>query len=97
MKPVLTAYTISLAAPEVMAAKALAVPGYPLLKLKLGGDGDVERLKAVRAARPDARLIADANEGWRPEQALSLFAACAECGRRVGGTALSRRRGRNSR
>jgi L-alanine-DL-glutamate epimerase-like enolase superfamily enzyme len=80
IKPVLTAYTISLAAPEVMAAKALAVPGYPLLKLKLGGDGDVQRLEAVRAARPEARLVADANEGWRPEQAPSLFAACAECG-----------------
>ncbi|MEJ0043981.1 MAG: enolase C-terminal domain-like protein [Rhizomicrobium sp.] len=40
-------------------------PKFKLLKLKLGaGDGDIERLEAVRAARPDARLICDANEGW---------------------------------
>ena len=80
MKPVLTAYTLSLAAPEAMAAKARAVPAYPLLKLKLGGDGDAERLMAVRAARPDARLIADANEGWRPDSLADLLAVCAETG-----------------
>ena len=80
MRPVLTAYTLSLAAPEAMAAKARAVPGYPLLKLKLGGDGDAERLRAIRAARPDARVIADANEGWRAERLAELLAVCAETG-----------------
>ncbi len=80
MKPVLTAYTLSLAAPDTMAAKARAVPDYPLLKLKLGGDGDAERLRAIRAARPDARLIADANEGWRAESVAELLAVCAETG-----------------
>lgn len=80
MKPVLTAYTLSLAAPEAMAAKALAVSAYPLLKLKLGGDGDAERLRAIRAARPDARLIADANEGWRAASVAELLAICAETG-----------------
>ena len=80
MKPVLTAYTISLAAPEPMAAKALAVPDYPLLKLKLGGDGDAARLRAIRAVRPDARLIADANESWHAESVAELLAVCAETG-----------------
>lgn len=78
--PVLTAYTISLAAPDAMAAKALAAATYPLLKLKLGGEGDADRLRAIRAARPDARLIADANEGWRPEMAAALLDVCAETG-----------------
>ncbi len=36
----------------------------PLLKLELGGDGDVERVRAVRQAAPAARLIVDANESW---------------------------------
>ncbi|HZP20305.1 MAG TPA: N-acetyl-D-Glu racemase DgcA [Bauldia sp.] len=64
--PVLeTAYTISLAAPEAMAAAA-RLAGRPILKLKLGGDGDPERLAAVRAAAPAARLIVDANESWSP-------------------------------
>ena len=40
---------------------------HPLLKLKLGGDGDDERLAAVRAAVPQARLIVDANEAWQPQ------------------------------
>lgn len=80
MRPVLTAYTLSLAAPDAMAAKARSVPGYPLLKLKLGGEGDAERLRAISAARPDARLIADANEGWRAENLAELLAICAACG-----------------
>ncbi len=78
-QPVSTAYTISLGAPEEMAAKAAAC-GYPLLKLKLGGDGDEARLRAVRAAAPDARLIVDANEAWGTEQLLRLLNACAEAG-----------------
>ena len=48
----------------------------PLLKLKLGGEGDVERVAAVRAAAPDARLIVDANEAWTPEH-LARAPACA--------------------
>jgi L-alanine-DL-glutamate epimerase-like enolase superfamily enzyme len=80
MRPVLSAYTISLATPEEMAAKAAEVSDFPLLKLKLGGDdgADAERLRAVRAARPKARLIADANEAWRPEDIGALLAVCAE-------------------
>jgi L-alanine-DL-glutamate epimerase-like enolase superfamily enzyme len=63
-KPMLTAYTISLGDPGTMAAAAKEAAGRELLKLKLGGDGDVERVAAVRRAAPDARLIADANESW---------------------------------
>ncbi len=80
IKQVLTAFTISLALADEMAAKARAAKDFPLLKLKLGGEGDAGRLRAVRAARPDARLIADANEGWRPEMVVELLAACAENG-----------------
>ncbi len=63
-RPVLTALTIGLAEPGLMAERAAAAAGRELLKLKLGGEGDVDRVAAVRAAAPDARLIADANEGW---------------------------------
>jgi len=35
-----------------------------LLKIKLGGEGDLERLAAVRRGAPHSRLIVDANEGW---------------------------------
>lgn len=76
----LTAYTISLGTPDAMAAAARAVPHLPLLKLKLGGAGDAERLAAVRAARPDARLIADANEAWTPDMLPALIAAAHAAG-----------------
>jgi len=76
-QPVTTAYTISLDKPEAMAKAARGVK-YPLLKLKLGAQCDTERLKAVRAAVPNARLIVDANEGWREEDLVVNFAACAD-------------------
>jgi L-Ala-D/L-Glu epimerase len=75
-----TAFTISLASPEVMAAKAREASGYPLLKLKLGGDGDEARLVAVRDAVPHARLLADANEAWQPHEVESLLAVAAAVG-----------------
>jgi L-alanine-DL-glutamate epimerase-like enolase superfamily enzyme len=78
-RPLLTAYTISLDTPEAMAAKAAAAARtMPLLKLKLGGAGDAERLAQVRAACPGARLLADANEAWTPELLPSLMQAAAE-------------------
>jgi L-alanine-DL-glutamate epimerase-like enolase superfamily enzyme len=78
-QPVITAYTISLDTPAAMAEAAARAP-YPLLKLKLGADGDPARLAAVRAAAPKACLIADANEGWRPENLEKNLAACAAAG-----------------
>jgi len=80
LEPVHTAYTLSLDAPSAMAAAAKAVPHLTLLKLKLGGAGDPERLAAVRAARPDARLIADANEAWSPDMLAPFLAAAAAAG-----------------
>lgn len=51
-----------------------------VLKLKLAGDGDEARMRAVRTARPDAMLVADANESWRPERLAALLAVAAETG-----------------
>jgi L-alanine-DL-glutamate epimerase-like enolase superfamily enzyme len=53
----------------------------PILKVKLGSpDGDLERIRAVRAAAPDATIIADANEGWRGETLGPHLEACAREG-----------------
>jgi len=79
-RPCLTAYTISLGSPERMADAASAASARPLLKVKLGDAGDPERIAAVRQAAPDAELIVDANEGWRPENLSANFAACAAAG-----------------
>jgi L-alanine-DL-glutamate epimerase-like enolase superfamily enzyme len=75
-----TAFTISLDTPEAMAEAAARVAHLPLLKLKLGAPGDGARLAAVRAAAPRARLIVDANEGWRAADLPALFAAAAAAG-----------------
>jgi L-Ala-D/L-Glu epimerase / N-acetyl-D-glutamate racemase len=80
LRPVLSAFTLSLAAPEAMAEAARRARGYPLIKLKLGGDGDAERLGAVRRAVPNTRLIADANEAWQPHETESLLAEAAAAG-----------------
>ena len=81
LRPVTTAYTISLDTADAMAASAAAAARtMPLLKLKLGGAGDAARLRQVRAACPQARLIADANEAWTPELLPSLMAVAAETG-----------------
>ena len=81
-EPRITARTISLNTPEAMAREARACAGFPLLKLKLGGaaEDDMARLSAVRAARPDAELIVDANEGWRADDLPALLRACARAG-----------------
>jgi L-alanine-DL-glutamate epimerase-like enolase superfamily enzyme len=78
---VTTAYTISLDRAEAMATSAAAAARtMPLLKLKLAGAGDAARLRQVRAACPQARLIADANEAWTPELLPALMAIAAETG-----------------
>ncbi|MGQ7242675.1 N-acetyl-D-Glu racemase DgcA [Salinicola sp. V024] len=63
----ITAFTLSLDTPDVMREKARRHADRPLLKLKLGGEGDIERLEAVREGAPEARIIVDANEGWDRE------------------------------
>ncbi|MEQ1695504.1 MAG: N-acetyl-D-Glu racemase DgcA [Hyphomicrobiaceae bacterium] len=78
--PVVTAYTLSLDTAEAMASKARAAAHLPLLKLKLGGVGDDARLRAVRAARPDARIIADANEAWTDDLLAPLLQTALETG-----------------
>jgi L-alanine-DL-glutamate epimerase-like enolase superfamily enzyme len=79
-QPLTTAYTISLGTPEVMAAAAQAASGRKLLKIKLGGAGDPERIAAVRAAAPRSELIVDANEGWTAGNLAANLAACATAG-----------------
>ncbi|MCC6470446.1 MAG: dipeptide epimerase [Alphaproteobacteria bacterium] len=66
-KPVVTAYTLSLGEPEAMGRAAAENAERPLLKLKLGGAGDIARVEAVRRNAPRTRLIVDANEGWTPD------------------------------
>jgi L-Ala-D/L-Glu epimerase len=79
-RPCATAYTISLGTPEAMAAATARAAHRRLLKIKLGGDGDGARIKAVRQAAPDSELIVDANEAWNPDNLEQHLAECAGAG-----------------
>ncbi|MCB1477378.1 MAG: N-acetyl-D-Glu racemase DgcA [Tepidamorphaceae bacterium] len=77
---IVTAYTLSLGTPEKMLEAARAASARPLLKVKLGGDGDVERMAAVREGAPNSRLIIDANEGWSASNLEANLEACTKAG-----------------
>lgn len=65
--PLTTCFTLSLGTPESMQAKAREAAARPLLKVKLGGEGDLDRVRAVRAGAPASRIVVDANEAWSVE------------------------------
>lgn len=81
-EPLRTVLTISLADPAAMAAATVDAVrgGRSLLKVKLGGrdGGDDERMRAVRAAAPNATLIVDANEGWKVDELDRYLAAARD-------------------
>lgn len=79
-RPLVTAYTLSLGDPATMAEQARANANRPLLKVKVGGDGDMERVRAVVAAAPDSRIVLDANEGWTEADVLAHLEECARLG-----------------
>jgi L-Ala-D/L-Glu epimerase len=76
-----TSFTISLDTPARMGRAAAAAIDLPILKLKLcGDDGDLARVKAVRAAAPKARLLIDANESWSPQHYRNAVLQLKELG-----------------
>lgn len=66
-----TVLTVGLDTPEVMAASAAGIAS-SRIKVKLSGDDPLERILAVRKARPDADIIVDANQGWSFAQLVEL-------------------------
>lgn len=77
---VVTAFTLGLDSPKAMAQAARDVSHLPLLKMKLAGEGDLDRVAAVRRASPGARIIVDANEGWTVDMLDPFSAALADLG-----------------
>lgn len=77
-KEIITDITISVNAPEEMAKDSLdAVQrGFETLKIKVGKDSlvDLERMKAIRkAVGYDVKLRIDANQGWKPKEAVKAL------------------------
>ena len=70
--PVTTVYTLSLDSVENMGANAAANAHRPILKLKLAGPDDLDRVAAVHKNAPRSRIVVDANEGWTAAQYSEL-------------------------
>ncbi len=79
-RPLLTTFTVSAKEPALMAQGARAYSDARAIKLKLTGevDLDIERVRAVRAARPDVWLGVDANQGYSREPLDRLLPALVD-------------------
>jgi L-Ala-D/L-Glu epimerase len=76
-KPLLTTFTLSADEPAAMVAGAQRYAQARALKLKLTGDLalDIERVRAVRAARPGVWMGVDANQGYTIDALDALIGA----------------------
>jgi L-alanine-DL-glutamate epimerase-like enolase superfamily enzyme len=72
-------FTIGLDAPERIKAKVQEAEEFPILKVKLGTDRDLEILRAIRDAT-DKELRVDANCGWTVKRALRMLPILDEFG-----------------
>ncbi|MGH7526429.1 MAG: dipeptide epimerase [Gemmatimonadales bacterium] len=72
-------FTIGLDSPERIRAKVLEAEQYPILKIKLGTDHDVDILRTIRDAT-DKEIRVDANCGWTVKQAISMLPVLREFG-----------------
>jgi L-alanine-DL-glutamate epimerase-like enolase superfamily enzyme len=79
-RPLLTTFTVSADTPASMAERATAYTQARAIKLKLTGevDVDIERVRAVRAARGDVWLGVDANQGYGPSTLERLLPALVD-------------------
>ncbi len=79
-KPIVTTFTVSADTPDAMAAKARGYAEAKSIKMKLTGELvlDIERIRAVRAARPDVWLGVDGNQGFAIADLPRLIDALVE-------------------
>ncbi|HEX6800297.1 MAG TPA: dipeptide epimerase [Ktedonobacterales bacterium] len=75
----LTSLTIGIDTPQEMAQRAREAADYPILKIKVGTEQDVERVRAIRDVT-DATLRVDANAAWTPKEALHAIERLAPFG-----------------
>ena len=75
-----TSFTIAITAPDQLVERVEAAAVYPILKVKLGADRDLDIVRTIRATAPDATIRVDANAAWTVDQALTLIPQLAELG-----------------
>jgi L-Ala-D/L-Glu epimerase / N-acetyl-D-glutamate racemase len=67
-----SSFTIAIAENDVLEARVKEAREYPILKIKLGTDRDMEIVRIVRSAAPDKRLRVDANAAWTAKHAVLM-------------------------
>ncbi len=67
-----TSITVPLNTPAEMARRSAQLQNWPILKIKVGAENDLEIIQAVRAAAPNALLRVDANAAWTVSQAVTM-------------------------
>lgn len=72
-KTLTTVATVGMGTPQEMAARALEFSRYPNLKIKLDNNDPIGKLEAIRAARPDATLVIDVNQGWEYQDLIDYL------------------------
>ena len=79
--PLVTTMTVGAESPEKMAKDAGDFASATAIKIKLSGDTemDIERVRAVRAARPGVWLGVDANQGYTPYTIAPLISVLVDC------------------
>jgi L-alanine-DL-glutamate epimerase-like enolase superfamily enzyme len=70
-REIITVNTIGIDTPDEMAAMAKDLDT-PKIKVKLDAEQPLERMQAIRQARPDAELVVDINQGWNFQQLVAL-------------------------
>src|SRR3981081_3959531 len=65
-----SSFTIALAENHELEQRVHEAREYPILKIKLGTDRDMEIVRIVRNAAPDKRLRVDANAAWTAKHAV---------------------------
>jgi L-alanine-DL-glutamate epimerase-like enolase superfamily enzyme len=75
-----SSFTIAIAGAAELDQRVKEAATYPVLKIKLGTDRDIDILRAVRRAAPTKTLRVDANAAWTPKHALRMIDTLIENG-----------------
>jgi len=68
-----SSFTIGIADNDGLRQRIADAAQYPILKVKLGTDRDMEIVRIVRDAAPEKRIRVDANAAWSPSHALRMI------------------------
>jgi L-alanine-DL-glutamate epimerase-like enolase superfamily enzyme len=75
-----SSFTIAIAENHELEQRVREAREYPILKIKLGTDRDMEIVRIVRNAAPDKRLRVDANAAWTAKHAVRMSEFLVEHG-----------------